>query len=216
MQGEIALRPAWPEDTVFRRLVLDVESDSCEHCGATLPSSNLHWWSAPESKSGALLDGVFPPSPHKWPNQPWTAPEVPGGHVDSKLLAGCYLWFKRALAARTDSGCELNWPRMVSDGAGQSNLCPQLCPVVGTGPKMEKKASRNWLLRLALRMSGRLDSNQRPPEPHSGSAEGKLLGKYGPFVCCGFSKLLKFYKNSAIFQAFLCPTLPFSALRWTA
>jgi hypothetical protein len=30
------MRPAWPEDTVFRRLVLDVESDSCEHCGATL------------------------------------------------------------------------------------------------------------------------------------------------------------------------------------
>jgi hypothetical protein len=24
-QGEIAVRPAWPEDTVFRRLVLDVE-----------------------------------------------------------------------------------------------------------------------------------------------------------------------------------------------
>ena len=24
-QGEIAMRPAWPEDTVFRRLVLDVE-----------------------------------------------------------------------------------------------------------------------------------------------------------------------------------------------
>jgi hypothetical protein len=41
-------------------------------------------------------------------------------------------------------------------------------PVVATGPKMEKKASRNWLLRLAFRMSGRLDSNQRPPEPHSG------------------------------------------------
>ena len=35
-QGEIARRPAWPEDTVFRRLVLDVESNSCEHCGATL------------------------------------------------------------------------------------------------------------------------------------------------------------------------------------
>src|SRR5713101_7824682 len=29
-------RPAWPEDAVFRRLLLDVESDSCEHCGATL------------------------------------------------------------------------------------------------------------------------------------------------------------------------------------
>jgi len=54
-QGEIALRPAWPEDTVFRRLVLDVESDSCEHCGATLPSSYLHWRSAPESESGALF-----------------------------------------------------------------------------------------------------------------------------------------------------------------
>jgi hypothetical protein len=38
-QGEIARRPAWPEDTVFRRLVLDVESDSCEHCGATLQSA---------------------------------------------------------------------------------------------------------------------------------------------------------------------------------
>ena len=35
-QGEIALRFLWPEDTVFRRLVLDVESDFCEHCGATL------------------------------------------------------------------------------------------------------------------------------------------------------------------------------------
>jgi hypothetical protein len=35
-QGETARRPAWPEDAVFRRLVLDVESDSCEHCGATL------------------------------------------------------------------------------------------------------------------------------------------------------------------------------------
>jgi len=35
-QGEIAWRDAWPEDAVFRRLVLDVECDSCEHCGATL------------------------------------------------------------------------------------------------------------------------------------------------------------------------------------
>ena len=35
-QGETARRPAWPEDAVFRRLVLDVESDSREHCGATL------------------------------------------------------------------------------------------------------------------------------------------------------------------------------------
>jgi hypothetical protein len=33
-KGKIARRPAWPEDAVFRRLVL--ECDSCEHCGATL------------------------------------------------------------------------------------------------------------------------------------------------------------------------------------
>ena len=30
------MRPPWPEETAFRRLVLDVESDSCEHCGAAL------------------------------------------------------------------------------------------------------------------------------------------------------------------------------------
>jgi hypothetical protein len=30
------MRPPWPEDTVFRRLVLDVESDHCESCGAVL------------------------------------------------------------------------------------------------------------------------------------------------------------------------------------
>jgi hypothetical protein len=97
------------------------------------------WPSAPESESGALIDGLFPPSPHRWPNQAWTAPEVPGGHVDSKLLVGCYLWFKRALAARTNLGSESSWPGRVSDGAGRSNLCPQLCPVVGTGPKMERR-----------------------------------------------------------------------------
>jgi signal transduction histidine kinase len=35
-QGEVARRPAWPRIRFFRRLVLDVESDFCEHCGATL------------------------------------------------------------------------------------------------------------------------------------------------------------------------------------
>jgi hypothetical protein len=30
------MRPPWPDDTVFRRLVLDVETDHCEHCGAVL------------------------------------------------------------------------------------------------------------------------------------------------------------------------------------
>src|SRR5271156_4131114 len=31
------MRPFWPEETVFRRLVLDVEQEQCEVCG-----SNLH------------------------------------------------------------------------------------------------------------------------------------------------------------------------------
>src|SRR5262245_46870964 len=101
---------------------------------ASVPRLDVYSRSAPESESGALIDGLFPPSPHRWPNQPWTAPEVPGGHVDSELLAGRYLWFKRSLDARTDSGCESSWPGRVSDGAGRSNLCPQHCPVVGTGP----------------------------------------------------------------------------------
>jgi len=30
------MRPSWPEDTVFRRLVLDVQCDHCEQCGAAL------------------------------------------------------------------------------------------------------------------------------------------------------------------------------------
>src|SRR5947199_5213155 len=30
------MRPAWPDVTVFRRVVLDVESDHCERCGAGL------------------------------------------------------------------------------------------------------------------------------------------------------------------------------------
>src|SRR5262245_15646795 len=46
-------------------------------------------------------------------------------------------------------------------------------PGVGMSPDGEKKANRNLLSRLALRMSGRLDSNQRPPEPHSGGGRPK-------------------------------------------
>ena len=30
------MRPIWPGDTVFHRLVLDVEGDFCEHCGRVL------------------------------------------------------------------------------------------------------------------------------------------------------------------------------------
>ena len=93
-QGEIARRPSWPEDTVFRRLVLDVESDSCEHCGATLPSSYLHWRSAPESKSGALFGWLLSASQQRRPNQPAGPVASPGSRVDSKLLAERYLWPK--------------------------------------------------------------------------------------------------------------------------
>jgi hypothetical protein len=32
-------RLPWPEDTVFRSLVLEVESDSCELCGASPPGA---------------------------------------------------------------------------------------------------------------------------------------------------------------------------------
>src|SRR3954447_21696427 len=31
-----SMRPCWPDDTVFSRLVLDVESDQCEFCGRPL------------------------------------------------------------------------------------------------------------------------------------------------------------------------------------
>jgi hypothetical protein len=40
-------------------------------------------------------------------------------------------------------------------------------PGVGTSPQDARNASRNLLSRLALRMSGRVDPNQRPPEPNS-------------------------------------------------
>ena len=30
------MRPIWPDDTVFHRLVIDVERDFCEHCGRVL------------------------------------------------------------------------------------------------------------------------------------------------------------------------------------
>src|SRR6266851_7776688 len=30
------MRPEWPDDTVFQRLVLDVESEHCERCGRVL------------------------------------------------------------------------------------------------------------------------------------------------------------------------------------
>ena len=30
------MRPLWPDDTDFRRLVLDVEREHCDHCGRVL------------------------------------------------------------------------------------------------------------------------------------------------------------------------------------
>jgi hypothetical protein len=36
------MSPAWPEDTVFRRLVVDVESNSCEHCNPATSFPSAH------------------------------------------------------------------------------------------------------------------------------------------------------------------------------
>ena len=51
----------------------------------------------------------------------------------------------------------------------------------------KEKARHNLLLWQALRMSGRLDSNQRPPEPHSGAlAKLRHAPSIGPFWTCAY------------------------------
>jgi hypothetical protein len=72
---------------------------------------------------------------------------------------------------------------------------------------MEKKASRNWLLRLALRMSGRLDSNQRPPEPHSAGRSSKGLF-FQAFSQSAVSNYYEFYGVYCPWGRFLLPLLP--------
>src|SRR5262249_51166638 len=69
-----------------------------------------------------------------------------GSRVDSKLLAECYIWPKvrtcrsHQLGVDCDgSSHESNCRRRVSDNTEPSNLCPQLCPVVGTSPTMETR-----------------------------------------------------------------------------
>src|SRR5262249_61021032 len=69
------------------------------------------------------------------------------------------------MGAATNQAAEEGY-RVVRNG--RISACNS-APGVGTSPQDAKKASRNLLSRLALRMSGRLDSNQRPPEPHSGA-----------------------------------------------
>src|SRR5262249_40620730 len=49
-----------------------------------------------------------------------------------------------------------------------------------------KKGQPQLVVATGLAMSERLDSNQRPPEPHSRSLEGEFLGKHVPFASCGF------------------------------
>jgi hypothetical protein len=49
-------------------------------------------------------------------------------------------------------------------------------------PSGWKKGQTELVVPTGLMMSGREDSNLRPPEPHSRSVEGQSLGKYVPFV----------------------------------
>src|SRR5262245_11887143 len=109
------------------------------------------------------------------------------------------------MGAATNQGAEEGY-RVVRSGRISAR---NSAPGVGMSPDGEKKANRNLSSRLVLRMSGRLDSNQRPPEPHR-ECGGPISRKIRPFRGLGLSKFLMVYKNSAIFQAFLCPTLPFS------
>src|SRR5262245_2377241 len=85
-------------------------------------------------------------------------------------------------AVRREDGSshQSSWRVRVSDRMEPSNPCPQRCPVVGTSPKMEKGQSE-LLVPTGLAMSGRLDSNQRPPEPHSGGP-GRESRKDRPFL----------------------------------
>src|SRR5213594_3699046 len=47
--------------------------------------------------------------------------------------------------------------------------CPQFCPSPRQSPQDGKKGQPELIVPTGLLMSGRLDSNQRPPEPHSGA-----------------------------------------------
>ena len=60
-----------------------------------------------------------------------------------------------------------------------------------SGLQQKKEDPPELQLLAGLAMSGRLDSNQRPPEPHSGGREGKLFGKRGPFRDLAISNVLK-------------------------
>jgi len=68
--------------------------------------------------------------------------------------------------AAMPAGRENGPSRLESDKPpeNQAVSCRASCKVVSS---KKKKTRRNLLLRRVLRMSGRLDSNQRPPEPHS-------------------------------------------------
>jgi hypothetical protein len=60
-----------------------------------------------------------------------------------------------------------------------------------SGLQQEREGPPELVVLAGLMMSGRLDSNQRPPEPHSGGREGKLSGKRGPFRDLAISNVLK-------------------------
>ena len=75
-------------------------------------------------------------------------------------------------------------------------------------PSRWKKGQPEPIVPTGLLMSGRLDSNQRPPEPHSGWRNEK-----GPFSRSfsriGVSTISTLYTFTHTFARFLLPLLPF-------
>jgi hypothetical protein len=77
------------------------------------------------------------------------------------------------MGAATNQGADERHRKVRNSQVSARNSAPG----VGTSLQDAKKASRNCLSRLALRMSGRLDSNQRPPEPRIGGLTTWITAK---------------------------------------
>src|SRR6516225_2575723 len=69
-----------------------------------------------------------------------------------------------------------------------SETLPSTLPFPRKSPQDGKKGPPELVVPTGLAMSGRLDSNQRPPEPHSGKPASEKCGK--PFISSTFNFLL--------------------------
>src|ERR1700722_11439603 len=83
---------------------------------------------------------------------------------------------RRATAAR--------YPNIRNERSEKKAFPARFPDLRGAGRRVHKKASTQLIVTSRLAMSGRLDSNQRPPEPHSGALaklrHAPLLGNYRP------------------------------------